>query len=56
MPPKFRLPALPLLLAIKGTVYDITKGRQFFGPDGGAGAGGGSHGQGAAVASGRAPH
>ncbi|PNH01581.1 putative steroid-binding protein 3, partial [Tetrabaena socialis] len=27
-------PALPLLLSIKGTVYDITKGKEYYGPDG----------------------
>ncbi|GLI60553.1 hypothetical protein VaNZ11_002711 [Volvox africanus] len=26
--------SLPLYLSIKGTVYDITKGKQFYGPDG----------------------
>lgn len=26
--------SLPLYLAIKGTVYDITKGSMFYGPDG----------------------
>lgn len=27
-------PSLPLFLAIKGTVYDITAGKDFYGPDG----------------------
>lgn len=30
----------PLLLAIKGTVFDVTKGNQFYGPNGGAMGGG----------------
>jgi predicted heme/steroid binding protein len=32
-------PSLPMLLAIRGVVYDITSGKQFYGPDGGAAAG-----------------
>jgi predicted heme/steroid binding protein len=27
-------PAKPLCLAIKGTVFDVSKGSQFYGPDG----------------------
>jgi hypothetical protein len=27
-------PSLPMLLSIRGVVYDITSGKQFYGPDG----------------------
>jgi predicted heme/steroid binding protein len=29
-----RDPELPMLLSIRGVVYDITSGKQFYGPDG----------------------
>lgn len=28
-------PSLPMLLSIRGVVYDITSGKQFYGPNGG---------------------
>jgi hypothetical protein len=27
-------PSLPMMLSIRGVVYDITSGKQFYGPDG----------------------
>jgi membrane-associated progesterone receptor component len=31
-------PAKPIYIAIRGIVYDVSTGRQFYGPDGGCGA------------------